>query len=106
VSSFKDRLALANYHYYLAYTADLRCCRCQLHYLPPYSPDYNPIEEGFSTVKKWMQKHHGRWLEGQRRATENGDEPPEFGDFILETLDAFIDRPLDHFHSCNIIFEE
>jgi len=53
-----------------------------------------------------MQKHHGRWLEGQRRVTENGDEPPEFGDFILETLDAFIDRPLDHFHSCNIIFEE
>ncbi len=38
--------------------------------------------------------------------TENGDGPPKFGDFILEALDAFIDRPLDHFRSCNIIFEE
>jgi len=42
----------------------------------------------------------------QRRVTEDGVEPLDFGDFILETLDAFVDRSLDHFHSCNIIFEE
>jgi len=50
-----------------------------------------------------MQRHHNEWLGGQRRATEDGFEPPDFGDFILE---AFSDRPLDHFHSCNIIFDE
>ncbi|KAF9506160.1 hypothetical protein BS47DRAFT_1305617 [Hydnum rufescens UP504] len=23
-------------------------------YLPPYSPDYNPIEQSFSLIKAWM----------------------------------------------------
>ena len=27
-------------------------------YLPPYSPDYNPIEEGFSAMKAWLREHH------------------------------------------------
>ena len=27
----------------------------QLEYLPPYSPDFNPIEEMFSCVKSWMR---------------------------------------------------
>lgn len=26
-------------------------------YLPPYSPDYNPIEESFSYVKSYLRKH-------------------------------------------------
>jgi len=25
--------------------------RCELVYLPPYSPDYNPLEEAFSKIK-------------------------------------------------------
>ena len=33
-------------------------------FLPPYSPDYNPIELVFSQVKKWMQ-HHGETLADQ-----------------------------------------
>jgi len=44
-----------------------------------------------------MQKHHGRWLKEQRRVTENGNRPLEFGDFILEALNTFIDRFLDYF---------
>ena len=28
-----------------------------LFYLPPYSPDYNPIEESFSYVKSYLRKH-------------------------------------------------
>lgn len=27
-------------------------------YLPPYSPNYNPVEEFFSVLKKWMKGHH------------------------------------------------
>ena len=27
-------------------------------YLPPYSPDYNPIEEFFSVLKAWLKRHH------------------------------------------------
>jgi DDE superfamily endonuclease len=29
----------------------------QLIYLPTYSPDLNPIEEAFSAIKSWIQKH-------------------------------------------------
>ncbi len=28
-----------------------------LAFLPPYSPDYNPIEESFSGLKAWIQRH-------------------------------------------------
>ena len=27
-------------------------------YLPPYSPDLNPIEEAFSKIKHWLWCHH------------------------------------------------
>jgi transposase len=27
----------------------------KLHYLPPYSPDLNPIEQAFSKIKHWMR---------------------------------------------------
>ena len=29
----------------------------ELLYLPPYSPDFNPIEEYFSVLKAWMKKN-------------------------------------------------
>ena len=29
----------------------------RLEYLPPYSPDLNPIEEMFSYVKTWMRSN-------------------------------------------------
>ena len=29
---------------------------CRLEYLPPYSPDYNPIEFTFSWMKKKLQR--------------------------------------------------
>lgn len=28
-----------------------------LHYLPPYSPDFNPIEESFSCLKSWIKRN-------------------------------------------------
>lgn len=30
---------------------------CILVFLPPYSPDFNPIEESFSCVKYWLRRH-------------------------------------------------
>ena len=30
---------------------------CLIKYLPPYSPDYNPIELTFSILKAWMRRH-------------------------------------------------
>jgi transposase len=36
---------------------------CELLYLPPYSPDFNPIEEAFSKVKLILRKAESRTRE-------------------------------------------
>jgi transposase len=33
---------------------------CELMYLPPYSPDFNPIEEAFSKIKGLVRKAEAR----------------------------------------------
>jgi transposase len=33
------------------------CLGARLIYLPPYSPDFNPIEEAFSFIKGWLRRH-------------------------------------------------
>jgi transposase len=33
---------------------------CELLYLPPYSPDFNPIEEAFSKIKGLLRKAEAR----------------------------------------------
>jgi len=35
----------------------------QLRYLPPYSPDLNPIEQAFSKLKAHLRKHKERSVE-------------------------------------------
>ncbi|PKK75113.1 hypothetical protein RhiirC2_774034 [Rhizophagus irregularis] len=30
---------------------------CKVLYLPPYSPDYNPIETTFSGIKSWLKRY-------------------------------------------------
>jgi transposase len=37
---------------------------CELLYLPPYSPDFNPIEEAFSKIKAVLRKVEARTREG------------------------------------------
>lgn len=35
---------------------------CEIRYLPPYSPDFNPIELSFSVLKAWVRRHqHEVW---------------------------------------------
>ena len=36
---------------------------CELLYLPSYSPDYNPIEEAFSKIKRYLRKVAARTKE-------------------------------------------
>ena len=36
---------------------------CELLYLPPYSPDFNPIEEAFSKIKDMVRKVEARTRE-------------------------------------------
>lgn len=30
----------------------------RIEFLPPYSPDLNPIEEAFSKIKHFLRRHH------------------------------------------------
>lgn len=46
---------------------------CILIMLPPYSPDFNPIEIAFGVVKKWIARHHEEFAEAIIR-----DEMPTF----------------------------
>ena len=36
---------------------------CQLLFLPAYSPDFNPIEQAFSTLKTWLRQAEARTQE-------------------------------------------
>lgn len=36
----------------------------KLVYLPPYSPDFNPIEQAFSKLKSWLRKAAERTVDG------------------------------------------
>ena len=38
----------------------VRSAGCELLYLPPYSPDFSPIEEAFSKVKGLLRKAEAR----------------------------------------------
>lgn len=55
----------------------------KLLYLPPYSPDLNPIEEAFSFIKSYIRRHGLRF----RTAAESGDELSPFL-FLYEAIDA------------------
>jgi hypothetical protein len=34
----------------------------RIEFLPPYSPDLNPIEEAFSKIKHWLRRHQDYYL--------------------------------------------
>ena len=66
----------------------------RLEYLPPYSPDYNPIEEAFAEMKAWMKRNYA--------LAETFD-----------TLEGFLEAALtymslktgNHFRSCGILMQ-
>lgn len=43
----------------------------KLHYLPPYSPDFNPIENAFAKLKAHVRKSAARTLDALERAAAN-----------------------------------
>ena len=43
----------------------------ELHYLPPYSPDLNPIENAFAKLKAHVRKSAARTLDALERAAAN-----------------------------------
>jgi hypothetical protein len=47
---------------------------CKLEYLPPYSPDFNPIEYSFSVLKKVVKKQF---------QTQGFESPKQFAQLVL-----------------------
>ena len=43
----------------------------ELHYLPPYSPDLNPIENAFAKLKAHVRKSAARTIDALERAAAN-----------------------------------
>ena len=61
---------------------------CRLEYLPPYSPDLNPIEQAFAKLKALLRKAGERTIEG-------------LWDFLGKSLDAFAPAEcLNYFRHC------
>ena len=42
----------------------------RIEYLPPYSPNLNPIEEAFSKIKHFLQCHQDYYLLTEREARD------------------------------------
>jgi transposase len=49
----------------------IEACCAELHYLPPYSPDLNPIENAFAKLKAHVRKSAARTLDALERAAAN-----------------------------------
>ena len=50
----------------------LRSHRMRLEFLPPYSPDLNPIEPGWALVKKHIKRHAPRTHSALRKVAHAG----------------------------------
>ena len=54
----------------------------QLLYLPPYSPDFSPIEECWSKVKAWLKKIEARTIEALYEAIEHAFDEVTRSDLV------------------------
>jgi transposase len=45
-------------------------CGVRLLYLPPYSPDFNPIELAFSKLKTWLRTAQARTREALKQSSK------------------------------------
>jgi transposase len=59
--------------------------------LPPYSPDYNPIEEAFAELKAWMRKHYAL-----------AADYLSFEEFVKAAMHHMSKKAGNHFRSCHI----
>jgi transposase len=55
------------FYEYLDGTLSLQVVGAKLIYLPPYSPDYNPIEQAFSSIKAWLRRHEDQAVLAEER---------------------------------------
>ena len=46
----------------------------KLEFLPAYSPDFNPIEQAFSSIKSYMCRHYHYLSRSSSTGTDESDE--------------------------------
>jgi DDE superfamily endonuclease len=66
-----------------------------LDFLPPYSPDFNPIEKAFAELKAWMRKNN-----------QLQDAYANFEGFLEAGLMYMSNKMGNHFKSCHILVPE
>ena len=80
----------ASIHHNLGLDDILLARGLSIEYLPPYSPDFNPIEMTFHTLKTWIQRHN--------------DEIQfflDFGDFLRMAVERSVSGNIDeYFRRC------
>ena len=70
-----------------------RAAEVILKFLPPYSPDMNPIEEAFAEMKAWMKRNN------ELQATYD-----DFTKFLEAALMYMANKAGNHFRSAGIIW--
>jgi len=53
----------------------IEAARAELLYLPPYSPDFNPIENAFAKLTAMLRKAAHRTVDGCGRPSERSSRP-------------------------------
>lgn len=69
-----------------------------LRFLPPYSPDFNPIEESFGDLKHWIRRNY-------RKERRNFDTYQSFLEYAIQksgTGPVAADRAKAHFRNCGM----
>ncbi|KIO20958.1 hypothetical protein M407DRAFT_80944, partial [Tulasnella calospora MUT 4182] len=57
----------------------------ELVFLPPYSPDFNPIELAFSSVKAWIRKN-GDYIRQSLESDDSLDGARAFAHAVFECV--------------------
>ncbi|KAJ7165219.1 hypothetical protein C8R46DRAFT_829920, partial [Mycena filopes] len=57
----------------------------RLLYLSPYSPHFNPCEEGFSALKAWVRRNRDEFL-GEMAGTNSCDPIGMLWDGVYDTM--------------------
>lgn len=80
---------------------DVGLCRgMHVMFLPPYSPDYNPIELAFSSIKAYVKR--ARVLHREDLA-HNGNDLYVYHHLYEATYSTTADTALGFFHHCGYV---
>ena len=80
----------ASIHHNMGLDTELLAAGMSIEYIPLYSPDFNPIEMTFHTLKQWLRKHNSEAV-----------TYPTYGEFVLYAVETAIGKDCRaYFKSC------